>query len=479
MRARLLAGFLLFAVVVTVLLEVPLGLSLANNARTTAMSELQRDASSLGALVSSVVGRGPIAETQAVISGFAKSENGIVAVLSGGQLEASAGSGSAEELSDPRTKQIVKSAEAGRESGSEGSNDPDDQFLYVAEPVPTEGIAPGSGHKQDVVLLVAVPSAPLNTRIEGDWIKLGLFGAAMLAVAAAAGTLLSRSLTRTLAGIESAVAAVGSGQLRARAPVGRGPAELKALGETVNEMADRLEELVHTQRAFVADASHQLRTPLTALRLRLENLEGVLDAEQRGDLAPALGEADRLSRVVDGLLSLARTEGTRPVRVPVDVMATLEERVDAWSALAEERQVSLVLPAAGGAGLLEAASQAAVAASKPIPKVLACDGHLEQMLDNLLANALDATPAGGKVTLKSVCVGRDVEIHVVDNGPGMSAADRERAFDRFWRPEGAKHEGSGLGLAIVSQLARVSGGSAWLSAAEGGGVDAVVRLEAS
>jgi signal transduction histidine kinase len=159
-------------------------------------------------------------------------------------------------------------------------------------------------------------------------------------------------------------------------------------------------------------------------------------------------------------------------------MATLEERLDAWGALAEERQVSLVLPAAGGADLPAAEPPAAVAPSAPIPKVLACDGHLEQMLDNLLANALDATPPGGKVTLKSVCVGRDVEIHVVDNGPGMSAADRERAFDRFWRPEGATHEGSGLGLAIVSQLARVSGGSAWLSAADGGGVDAVVRLEA-
>jgi signal transduction histidine kinase len=67
---------------------------------------------------------------------------------------------------------------------------------------------------------------------------------------------------------------------------------------------------------------------------------------------------------------------------------------------------------------------------------------------------------------------------VVDTGPGMSAADRARAFDRFWRPEGARHEGTGLGLAIVAQLVRVSGGSAWLEAAEGGGVDAVVRLEA-
>ena len=110
-------------------------------------------------------------------------------------------------------------------------------------------------------------------------------------------------------------------------------------------------------------------------------------------------------------------------------------------------------------------------------KALACPGYLEQVLDNLLANALDATPEGGSVSLGSERVGDDIQIHVVDTGPGMSAANRARAFDRFWRPEGASHEGTGLGLAIVAQLVRVSGGSAWLEAAEGGGVDAVVRLE--
>ena len=107
-------------------------------------------------------------------------------------------------------------------------------------------------------------------------------------------------------------------------------------------MADRLEELVHTQRAFLADASHQLRTPLTALRLRLENLEDTLGPEQGAELAPALAEADRLSRIVDGLLTLARSEGgLRPAREVVDVEAALRDRAEAWGALAEERQVTL------------------------------------------------------------------------------------------------------------------------------------------
>lgn len=164
------------------------------------------------------------------------------------------------------------------------------------------------------------------------------------------------------------------------------------LGETFNEMAERLEELVHTQRAFLADASHQLRTPLTALHLRLENLEDTLEDEQQADLTAALAEADRLSRIVDGLLTLARTEGgVRPVRERVDVKDVLLDRADAWSALAEERQVALTceLPAA--------ADQ-----QGPILMALGCPGHLEQILDNFLANALEATPAAGSVILRAV-----------------------------------------------------------------------------
>ncbi len=290
----------------------------------------------------------------------------------------------------------------------------------------------------------------------------------MLAVATTLGALLSRSLTRPLEAIEAAVAAVGAGRLSERAPIGRGPAELTALGETVNDMADRLEELVHTQRAFLADASHQLRTPLTALRLRLESLEDTLDPEQQADLTPALAEADRLTRIVDGLLTLARAEGgVRPTREAVDIAIALRERANAWSALAEERQVSL-----------RCESPAAVTTHAPTLRALACPGHLEQVLDNLLANALDATPAAGSVSLQAVRVGDAIEVHVIDDGPGMSSADRTRAFDRFWRREGAPHGGTGLGLAIVAQLARMSGGTARLDASPSGGIDAVVRLDA-
>jgi signal transduction histidine kinase len=470
MRRRLLAAFFLFALVLVVALEVPLGLSLARNERATSMSELQSDASSLAVLVSAGLNRGGGHGLQLVVNQFARSDGAVVAVVSNGQALAAAGRGALEELRDARTEAIIKVAASGHTSGEEGSDDPDDDFLYVALPV----AAPGAGglssakHGPDVVLLVAEPAAPLHARIRSHWITLALFGIGMVALATALGTVLARSLTRPLEGIEAAVAAVGAGRLSERAPVGRGPAELDALGETFNEMAERLEELVHTQRAFLADASHQLRTPLTALHLRLENLEDTLEDEQQADLTAALAEADRLSRIVDGLLTLARTEGgVRPAREPVDVKGVLRDRADAWSALAEERQVALTC-------------ELPVAHDQPGPNFMAlgCPGHLEQILDNFLANALEATPAAGKVVLLAVPTGDAIEVHVIDDGPGMSPADRTRAFDRFWRQEGAPHGGSGLGLAIVAQLARMSGGTTWLDASPTGGIDAVVRLEA-
>jgi signal transduction histidine kinase len=436
------------------------------------MSEVQRDASSLAVLVAAGLSHGGGSGLQLVVNQFARADGAVVAVVLAGHVLAAAGSGVVEELSDARTKAIIRSAAAGHTSGEEGSNDPDDDFLYVALPVAISAPGPSGSsslsHGSDVVLLVAESAAPLHSRIRNHWITLTLFGIGVLAVATALGTVLARSLTRPLEGIEAAVAAVGAGRLSERVPIGRGPAELNALGETVNEMADRLEELVHTQRAFLADASHQLRTPLTALRLRLENLEDTLDPEQRADLTPALAEADRLSRIVDGLLTLARTEGgVRPARESVDVEAALRDRAEAWGALAEERQVALACrsPAASGP-------------HAPVIRVLACPGHFEQVLDNLLANALEVTPCGGSVSLQAVRVGKSIDVHVIDDGPGMSPGDRARAFDRFWRREGAPHGGSGLGLAIVAQLARMSGGTAWLDASPTGGIDAVVRLEA-
>ena len=235
-------------------------------------------------------------------------------------------------------------------------------------------------------------------------------------------------------------------------------------------MAQRLEELVGAQESFVADASHQLRTPLTALRLRLENLEAQLDdPEAIDDLAAARAETSRLSRLVDGLLALARADRRRSgdERFPIRLDDFIAERLDAWQPVTEEYGVELV--GLGGG-----------------QRAMASPDRLAQVLDNLLANATDVSPGGSRLVIRANAAtdGRHVEIHVVDQGPGLDPDQRRHAFDRFWRAEGGRAGsgrgelgGSGLGLAIVRQLVLADGGSVELAESPDGGVDAIVTLE--
>jgi signal transduction histidine kinase len=215
----------------------------------------------------------------------------------------------------------------------------------------------------------------------------------------------------------------------------------------------KLEQLLESQQAFVADASHQLRTPLTALRLRLENLQHGLPAPE---LAGALAEVDRLARLVNGLLALARADAAALPASSLTLADAVGERLEAWSALAAERDVRLVAGIDGDA------------------EVRASPERLEQVLDNLIANALEAAPPASAVTISTRRARGRIELHVRDEGPGLTAEERARAFDRFWR--GRNGSGSGLGLAIVRRLVVADGGDVELLPAPGGGIDAVVRL---
>ena len=284
----------------------------------------------------------------------------------------------------------------------------------------------------------------------------------LLAVAGV-GVLLARSVTKPLRELEAAAVDIGDGDLGRRAPEDQGPPEVRKLAGAFNRTAERLQDLVGSQEAFVADASHQLRTPLTALRLRLENAEAEAGPEQAADLQEAVAEAERLGRLVDGLLVLARAdrvEAARSARA-LDARELVEERVAIWRPLAEERDVRLDTDVPGAL------------------TVQADPDRLSQVLDNLVANALDAAPAGTAVRLTGRDLGgQRVALHVIDDGPGLSPEQRTRAFDRLWRASTTSDGlgGSGLGLAIVARLVHADGGSARLDEAPGGGIDAVVEL---
>ncbi|WP_369372183.1 sensor histidine kinase [Promicromonospora sp. Populi] len=233
-----------------------------------------------------------------------------------------------------------------------------------------------------------------------------------------------------------------------------------APGVVVTRRDERLETLIAAQRAFIADASHQLRTPLTALRLSLDNIaEGVDDPVVRDDVERATREVVRMSRLIDGLLVLARADARTASAEPVLLADEIEQRLAFWRLQGAEHEVRFRLTGAWDAE----------------PVVLAGPGHVEQILDNVLSNALAVSPDGATVTV-DVQVGGDVVVlEVRDEGPGMTAAEKARAFDRFWRGPGRTGPaGSGLGLAIVHQLVTDAGGVVVLDDAPTGGL--VVRV---
>ena len=170
------------------------------------------------------------------------------------------------------------------------------------------------------------PRAATEQRIHAIWLALVGFAAGILTLTGLAGMLLARSLSRPLARLESAVTQLGEGNLAARAEATVGPPQLRSLARQFNHMASRLSELVDAQSRFVADASHQLRSPLTALRLRLENLEVSSPGPLAEEVAEAGREVQRLSRLVDGLLTLSRADGVEPQRRTIDIEKVIEDR---------------------------------------------------------------------------------------------------------------------------------------------------------
>jgi signal transduction histidine kinase len=304
-------------------------------------------------------------------------------------------------------------------------------------------------------VVLARSTKSLNGDIVELWIVLGTIAALAMIAATLLAFSLARWVSRPLAGLDAAAGRLADGDLAIRAVVDSGPPELRRLATTFNTMAGRLEALVHGNRAVIADVSHQLRTPLAALRLRLDLLAADTDPATGHELAGALEELARLSRLVDGLLAVARAENVVPVPTVVDVAEVARERAVAWHPVADDRGITLDV------------------VSRPRPSVEAWigEGHLEQVLDNLIANALEALSAGCHVTVTATTTVAGAQITVADDGPGMSAEDRERAFLRFTT---SNPNGTGLGLAIVHRLVTSNGGTARLAETPGGGLTAIL-----
>ncbi|MGV9668889.1 sensor histidine kinase [Nocardia niigatensis] len=343
------------------------------------------------------------------------------------------------------TEELVKDVLAGHEPEPREN----EGRLLAAEPA-------GEVRRPAGVVVLARSTCPLDARVAAIWGWSAAIGAVGLAASVLLSIRLARWVSRPLSTLDASARRLGEGALDERADVSGGPPEIRRLATTFNTMAARTEALVHGHRAVIADVSHQLRTPLAALRLRLDVLAAGADSDTAAELAAAQEEITRLSRLVDGLLAVARAEQATPRPTAVQVDEVVAERVAAWSPVAEEHGVRLT---AGSEGPPRTVGMGA--------------GHLEQILDNLIANAVDAVPDGSTITVGHRSTGRSAEVRVRDDGPGMTAQAKAVAFRRFGNPQA---RGTGLGLAIVHRLVTVNGGTVRLEDTPGGGLTVVLDL---
>jgi signal transduction histidine kinase len=438
-----------------VLAVVPLGVSLTANARASFRFDTRAAAAQLAAQAEEY-----LADHHAPTAMYA----GLHATSARGDCAAVFGPSGARLAATPCTAAAWQTVRPARGSDAVDADtaDQDGKWLRVTLPV-------GDGDEDAGSVVYARSVDGLDDRIAVLWGWLALTGAAVLLLGVVFAVRLARWVAGPLEALGAAAARLGDGALDARAAPGRGPREVAVLAAAFNRMAERTETLVHGHRAWVADVSHQLRTPLTALRLRLDVLADEVGGqgppqdgnEIAAELAGVQEEIARLSRLVDGLLAVARAEAAVPRPEPVRADLVAAERIAAWEPVARERGVALA-PA-------EQDDQGPVIA-------LAGPGDLEQMLDNLLANALDAVPAGGRVRVGAGSAQGRAVLSVADDGPGMDDAAKADAFRRFGR---SGHGGAGLGLAIVHRLAAANGGEVRLADTPGGGLTAVLDLPAA
>lgn len=459
MRLRLVAVLVGITAMILLVQDVPLAAHLRRVERDRMVTGLERDAFTLAGRAEEALELAD-PELAAGLAGrlvtYSTETGGRVVVTDSAGIAVATSDEEAGTGNDFSTRPEIAAALGGEPtSGERDSVTLGTRLLYVAVPVLSGEDIVGS-------VRITYPAGEIDDRVESRVRGLAVAAAISLAVALAAALAFAATVTRPLRRLRAATEQLAAGDLSVRAEQDEGPPEVRGLAASFNMMGERLQRNITRQRTFAGDASHQLRTPLTALRLRLEQAAELLEtdpAAARPHLESAAHETERLQHLVDGLLTLARAEeGARRVEV-VDAAAVCQERVAVWEALAGEQGVDL---AALVPGRLD---------------VTAVPGALEQVLDNLIDNALRVAPPGTAVDVTAASEKTaDVVVRVEDRGPGMTDAQIDRAFDRFWRAGDAPAGGSGLGLAVVALLVEASEGTVTLRRREEGGLVAEVRL---
>ena len=451
LRVLLLAAFTYALLVVLIALLLPLVLNLS--ARVDA--EVQAESAGQVSLIATTAGdeMNRPARLRALVARSADALGGRVLITDSQGLVLADSAGTGLEGSSYAGRPEIERALAGSNAQGERSSESlGEELLFTAAPIVDNGRTVGAVRATQSV-------AAVNSAIRGDVLVLVAAGGVALLLGMGVAWVLAGFLTRPLDSLTVTARRIEAGELDARAPQ-RGSREQREVASAMNEMTARLQGVLEAQREFVANASHQLRTPLTGLRLRLEAAADLSrDGAVRDELAAAGDEVDRLAGLLGNLLVLAREGQDVPEPEAVDVERRVREAAKRWGPEAAAQGRELLI--GGEAGM----------------RLMTSPADLDIALDNLIENALKYSPAGGTVTIEWGPRGERGFVAVTDEGPGLAAGEHERMLERFARGEaGRTRSGTGLGLAIVAALARRWSGSVELTNRSPSGLRAELTL---
>lgn len=447
MSRRLVVAMTSLVALVAIALAVPMAVVVATDQRAAFVSELETDTLATASLLSSQ----PFIDWKDSIEEVAQRTGARVVVVDAGRtLVADSDDSGLDRMFDrPEIDDALTGLVASdlRYSRTLGTN-----LRYVAAPIV-------QNYQIVAAVRLSLPEYDVDDAIQGTLLWLGAFVISVVTAAALIAWLLARSIAAPLRRLADVAEALPD-DLELRADEGSGPTEVRKVATALNATALRLSGILSRTQRVAADASHHLRTPLTGVRLRLEAIEETTsDRPVANEAAAAINEVDRLTRRIDQILALARSDIGTGETSAVDAAAIVRDRVQAAGLIAGERDINVEFTAP------EESHECAVQA--PV-------GTVDRIVDELVGNALSY--ARSRIHVKVDVDDRWVGIEVSDDGPGLPVQERSTVFQRFVRGSQAVPGGSGLGLALVSESAQALGGVASAEESELGGLTIRVRL---
>ncbi len=464
MRGRLVAAFLFVLAIVLLAQNLPLLDYLRDVEEDRQRTGLERDAFVIAGRAEELLEQGSAASDtglQELVDQYRSAQGHRVVIVDGVGSATVISDETAAAGADYSTRPEIGRALTGQvSSGRRTSETLGIELTFVAVPVL-------SGDDVVGAVRITSPTSEIDGLVDSRVRGILLVVLIALGLGVLVALVVAQSVSRPLRALQKSTNQLATGDLSARADTSTGPLEVRDLAAAFNKMSERLQTLVDAQRSFAGDASHQLRTPLTALRLRVEQARRIIGSDPvrvRDELEHATEEIDRLQHLVDGLLVLARLENTVSKREQVHIGPIVSERIETWQPLVEERAGSI-----------------SVVDIDPELTAVLLPGSLEQILDNLIDNAIEASVDAPDITVEARLDPRlgHVRIVVQDRGRGMDPDELERAFDRFWRSGSNTSSGSGVGLSIVRRLVEVNDGDIRLEQRAGGGLTVLVTFAAT